>query len=141
MRSIPVLALCVVAVAGATAIFRSSTPDATFSLDGWHSDIDSAMSVAKQSNKPILIDFVSDTCPPCLQMERESFPAKPVQTTLSQYVRVKLRLDDKTNKSFEKYGVDATPTLVVLKSDGTEAARNSGFLAAEDLEKFLRKAL
>ena len=40
----------------------------------WGNNLDSALTIASESNKIIMIDFMAEWCPPCQKMEKETFP-------------------------------------------------------------------
>ncbi len=114
--------------------------NASLSTDGWMTDLDTAVAAANTQAQPMLIDFVSDSCAPCRQLDAETFPDSKVQKSLGAYVRLKVILDDKTAPIFEKYQVSLTPTLLVINAGGREGSRHSGFLSPTELIAFLRKA-
>jgi thiol:disulfide interchange protein DsbD len=65
-------------------------------LDEWY-DFEQAKEVAKELNKPILIDFTGWNCVNCRQMEQNVFPDPEVLKRLqNEFVMLQLVIDDKT---------------------------------------------
>jgi len=65
-------------------------------IDDWY-DYNQAVEVAKQLNKPILIDFTGWNCVNCRQMEANVLPSPEVLKRLqNDFVVVQLVIDDKT---------------------------------------------
>jgi len=65
-------------------------------IDDWY-DYDQAVEVAKQQNKPILIDFTGWNCVNCRKMEADVLPSPEVLKRLqNNFVVVQLVVDDKT---------------------------------------------
>lgn len=58
-------------------------------------DYDEALKVAKETNKPILIDFTGWACVNCRKMEENVWPDAKVKELMEKYVLVSLYVDDK----------------------------------------------
>jgi thiol:disulfide interchange protein DsbD len=59
-------------------------------------DLDTGMAYARETNKPVLIDFTGHACVNCRKMEENVWPTSPVYPTLSKdYVLISLYVDDK----------------------------------------------
>lgn len=85
------------------------------------------------SDKPVLVDFYSDSCVPCKMLS-------PVLYKLEAKYGDKLFIG-KVNIAYEqdlidKYGVSAAPTLVLFKS-GEEVFRKTGFTKQAELEQII----
>ena len=104
----------------------------------WFHDLPSALAEAKKTGHPILMEFTgSDWCPPCKELRKEVLQTKEF-ADFSATRLVLLELDFPRSKSqspdvvkanqalLEKFKVEGFPTLVFLKPDGTEFARNLG---------------
>ena len=81
------------------------------------------------SEIPVLVDFYSDSCIPCKKIA-------PVLSKLESEYGDKLKIV-KVNAAFddelvEKYGVEATPTLVLLNM-GNEVSRLKGAVSKDDI--------
>lgn len=93
--------------------------------------------VVLAAEAPVLVDFYSDTCIPCKRLA-------------PRLARLEAELGDallvaKVNVGHdlplaERYGVMASPTLVLFKG-GEEVARHRGVMSPEELRDFVEKAL
>lgn len=82
-----------------------------------------------KADKPVLVEFYSDTCIPCKMMS-------PVLSQLETELEGKLDIV-KVNVGYEpelteKYEVQASPTLIFFK-DGNEASRIRGAVKKPDI--------
>ncbi|MEY3432670.1 MAG: hypothetical protein RL131_606 [Bacteroidota bacterium] len=62
-----------------------------------YKDYEEALAVAKQQNKPLLIDFTGWACVNCRKMEENVWTKPEVQELMEQYILVSLYVDDKEN--------------------------------------------
>ena len=89
----------------------------------------------------VLLDFTgSDWCGWCIKLKKDTF-SKPEFQKLAEEKLVLVELDFPRSKTqsaelkkqnqelAEKFGIEGFPTLVLLSSQGTEVARNVGYLA------------
>lgn len=60
---------------------------------GWQSNYEQALTVARQTNRPVLINFTGVTCTNCRWMEKNIFPRPDVVRQLKNYVLVELYTD------------------------------------------------
>ncbi len=109
--------------------------------DGWVTDYEGAIELAKKENRPILVDFTgSDWCGWCKKLDRETFDKAAFKDYAKQNL-VLLYLDfpsdkpqsdelkEQNNKLKNKFGVRGFPTLVLLDSDGKKIWENVGYLS------------
>ena len=59
-------------------------PQKNNEINIWYGDWDEGITKAKAEKKPVLIDFVSDHCPGCELMDKETFAAKEIKDRLKQ---------------------------------------------------------
>lgn len=91
----------------------------------WYTNLDEAKKVAKQTGKPIFIDFTGFTCQNCRLMEKTVFPKPMIKERFEKFVLVQLYTDRReepyiSNQNLLKtYGTVANPLYVLLKSDGS----------------------
>lgn len=112
----------------------------------WHHDFQQAMAEAKQTNRPVFIDFRADWCSVCKDLELNVFPQPEIRALLKRMVALKIDAtspDDAINQTLKQFGVVGLPTLIILKPDGKEISelRTIGFISTAQLEKKLRQAL
>ena len=112
-------------------------------------DYDAALAEAKQSGRPVLIDFTGYTCTNCRWMEANMFPRPDVSRELARYVRVRLYTDGQ-GELYQRYqqleqtmfGTVALPYYAVLRSDGTPVVAFGGLTRdSAEYVNFLRKGL
>lgn len=86
----------------------------------WVNDITSTQELTKNSTKNTLIFFTGKWCSPCRIMKREVFADKEVERIInSQFTPVIIDIDDPNSKKLVKqYNVGATPTTIILDSNG-----------------------
>ncbi|TSD65066.1 DUF255 domain-containing protein [Inquilinus sp. KBS0705] len=128
-------------------------------IDDWY-DYDQAIEVAKQLNKPILIDFTGWNCVNCRQMEQNVFPNPEVFKRLqNDFVMLQLVIDDKTDlpaaeqytsattgkkittigdnnldREISKYNSNAQPYYVIINQKGETLVEPIG---ATDIKSFI----
>ncbi len=114
-------------------------------LEGWHTDLDKALELAKKEKKPLLVEFTgSDWCPPCIAMRKNVFSKKEfVEKASKDFILVELdfpngdkELKKKNDPHAKKYKIEGFPTVILLDHEGKEFSR---FFASEHptTEKFL----
>lgn len=60
---------------------------------GWGDDYQKALTLARQTGRPVLINFTGVTCTNCRWMEKNMFPRPEVEAKLRDYVLVELYTD------------------------------------------------
>ncbi|MCH7879919.1 MAG: thioredoxin family protein [candidate division Zixibacteria bacterium] len=94
-----------------------------------------AQTAAKEANLPILIDFYTDWCKYCKQMDTATFADPKVITWLNKnviFAKIDSEDENKDRTAFaESYGVRGYPTFALVRADGSELDRAVGFLDSE----------
>jgi thioredoxin-related protein len=109
--------------------FHNSKADVVFS-DGSFSEI---MDKAKQENKIIMIDFVTDWCKWCVETDRKVYTNADVYD-FANANQINWKIDAEKGEGpdlAKRYGVKGYPTIVFTQPDGTEIDRIYGYLPAE----------
>ncbi len=110
----------------------------------WQAYSSEVLSAARDSGRPVLIDFYTDGCISCLEMEEKVFSDPAVVAAADTFVRLRLNCTDndhpEVRKAEERFKVQGYPTVVVLDSQGREAARAEGFTASPAFLEKLRAA-
>lgn len=106
----------------------------------WETDERAAFARARAERKDVLIDFRSEWCAPCKELDARTFSDPAVIAHVApRYVPLKLDLtaDGPAEQALmQRYGVDLLPTVMFASADGTERGRitefvpPAGFLAA-----------
>lgn len=110
------------------------------SLDGWYSDLDQAMAVAKREGKPLLADIGADNCPACRQLEAVTLTAPEVRSRLKNFVKVQINGNERPD-ILQQFGVNLYPTVVAIDPRGQEVGRSIGFVPAARFVGTLDSAL
>ncbi|QTN33376.1 thioredoxin family protein [Akkermansiaceae bacterium] len=139
MKAITHLAAVAFGVAALASTAFASAPE------GWETDVEAAIALAKKDGKSVLLEFTgSDWCPPCIMMGKKVF-SKPefVKAASKDFVLVHLdfpkgdkELAEKNQPHADKYEIEGFPTVILLDSEGKEFTR---FFASQypDIDKFL----
>lgn len=106
----------------------------------WITSVDGALTDAKKTNRPILLDMYTDWCEWCHALDDTTYvdPAFIAYSSKFTMARVNAEVD---TVNAAKYHVKSYPTVLVLKSDGTEVDRVVGYSRAPgfmaDIENYL----
>jgi thiol-disulfide isomerase/thioredoxin len=88
---------------------------------------DAASKQAAQSGKVVLVDFYTTWCGPCKMLDKNTWTDADVIKLLEQKT-VALRIDaEKETKLAERYKIEAYPSVLLIKPDGTELDRLVGY--------------
>ena len=99
----------------------------------WYKDLRQATSAARQTNKPMMIEFWADWCTPCKVIETEIYTDPRVASGLIQkMVSVRIHFDLQ-KELVRQYNVEAIQNIVFTDSWGTELVRHRGIIEADDL--------
>ncbi len=113
----------------------------------WKQYTEELMASARNSSKPVVIDFFADWCIPCKELDTITFSDPSVVNYDGRVIFVKVDLtNDKSSfvqKIKKKYNIKGVPTVVFLGKDGKEIKRLRliGFVGPEDFIKRLDAAL
>ncbi|MCJ7682279.1 MAG: thioredoxin family protein, partial [Candidatus Aminicenantes bacterium] len=113
----------------------------------WQEYSEERIQKAMDEGQPVMIDFSADWCIPCKELDKLTFTDSRIIEVSRKFVMLKADMtrsrDPRIRALEKKYGVKGVPTLVLLKSDGSEASewRTVGFLKADNLLPNLRKTL
>ena len=103
----------------------------------WYKDLQQASTIARKSDKPMMIEFWADWCAPCKQLEAKTFSDPQVRQFLrDKTVAVRVNIDDHPTLA-QRHNVTGIPCLVFLNGDGREVGRIVGF---EPAQPFLAEA-
>lgn len=96
-------------------------------IDWYKGDVDAAFASAKASNKPVLLYWGAQWCPPCKQLKSAVFNRPDFIEKSKLFVAVYLDGDlPDAQKWGDVFRVTGYPTVVVLKPDRTETTRIAG---------------
>ena len=109
---------------------------ATAQID-WRYSYRSALKQAKQSGKPILIDFWASWCPPCKAMDKEVWPNNRVVALSEKFVCISVDID-KDSATSSLYHVNAIPTIVFADPWGNALTSREGYTQATELAEIMK---
>jgi thiol:disulfide interchange protein DsbD len=103
----------------------------------WVRSIEEGLELAKQENKPVMIDFYADWCTVCKEIEAYTFATDEVGDELTRFVAIKIDLTDNTpenQKIMQLFGIKGLPHIVFFDSKGgrLEDKRLLEFTSKED---------
>ena len=86
----------------------------------WLTDLDEAMTQSEKQDKPIMIDFTAEWCPPCQKMEKTTFNQPNVIRKTGDFITLRIDVDkqgaiaDKYNCNAGKYGGIGIPNILFM---------------------------
>jgi thioredoxin-like negative regulator of GroEL len=105
----------------------------------WLTSYTNALQVAKEQQKPVLVEFTADWCHYCKVMEKGTLQEATTLAAMQAYVP--LRLDyDKETELVRRFGIQGIPAFLILSESGDEAARTSGAQPAAEFAKWLKES-
>lgn len=107
------------------------------------SNLKTAIEKAKAENKMVMVIGSATWCGPCKTMEKELFILPEVSKYIGDnFIVKKYYLDKEDPDNIKAMDVNAYPTLIFIKGDGTEAARMvGGAKTGADFVKRMQDAL
>jgi thioredoxin 1 len=126
---VAVVAILIAAVVGVIALKERGEP-------GPHGDADNggAGVIASGGDRPLLVDFGSDTCVPCKMMDPilEELRTEYAEELKVVFIDVKME-----REAAERNGIRVIPTQIFYSAEGKELFRHEGFYSKEEiLEKW-----
>jgi thiol-disulfide isomerase/thioredoxin len=92
----------------------------------WEKDYKKALALAKETTKPLLLDFSASWCKPCHMMDEQFWTLSEVISAVQPFIAVKIDYD--SNKGLvEKYGASAIPYVVFADPLGNMITSRRGF--------------
>lgn len=99
----------------------------------WNNDLDSALISAQKDNKLVFIDFYTDWCGYCKQMDSVTYSDPEVKEMFAQkYVLVRIN-GDQNPDIVSKFHIYGYPTFVILNSNGNEIKRQEGYITPAEI--------
>jgi thiol:disulfide interchange protein DsbD len=99
----------------------------------WETDEAAALARARAEDKGVMIDFRSEWCAPCKELDARTFADPAVIAHIApRYVPLKIDLTEDTAEDqaiMQRYRVELLPTVLFVDADGTERGRIGEFLA------------
>lgn len=105
---------------------------------------DQALAKARETGKPVMIDFFAEWCAACKELDRETYVSADVARESSRFVTIKVdatNQEDAIDSLYERFGIQGLPTVAFVGSDGQilKDPRVTGFLEPDQFLVELRK--
>jgi len=127
LAALGIAALLVLLIAGAAAC--GSNGNAGGAAVAWLQDVEEAFLKAETENKPLMINFFSNTCPACDYLDSRTFSDQELGAFVnSNFVPLKSNVSE--SSLHNNYGVPALPTTLLADPSGTEMGRIVGYVDA-----------
>ena len=91
----------------------------------WEASYENAMNTARQTGKPLMIDFYTDWCGVCKRLDAETFPASEVVAESQNFVSVRVNAEVRTDLA-QQHAVSKYPTILFLDTSGNTLSRFEG---------------
>ncbi|HWN94195.1 MAG TPA: thioredoxin family protein [Methylomirabilota bacterium] len=91
----------------------------------WQKYSDEVLDSARRGHRPVMIDFTSRHCGPCLEMERKVFTNQRVAEAAKSFLPLRADLTENSPAAEAlamKFNIEAFPTVVFIGADGKERA-------------------
>ena len=107
----------------------------------WQTYSDGKLEAALRGKRAVMIDFTSQNCPPCLEMERKVFTNGRVADAAKDFLPLRADLTlltAGTEALASRFQIEAFPTIVFIGSDGKER-RNLRLVGYENALRFAER--
>jgi thioredoxin-like negative regulator of GroEL len=105
----------------------------------WRYDYSAARKEAKQKNKPIVLDFGTDNCHWCKQLDATTFRDPGIIKALSERI-IPVKIDASKDPDLaQALGINSYPTLVFAGPNGKILGQQEGYIEAADLSRQLNR--
>lgn len=102
-----------------------------FGFNWIKNDFPKAIQLAKEKERPILIDFFSKNCHYCFVLDKEVFRSKEFQKWEEKFILLRIE-GDNFPEIVEKFQILGYPTVIFLDFNGVEIGRVDGYLPKSD---------
>ncbi|MGC9517496.1 MAG: thioredoxin family protein [Methanomicrobiales archaeon] len=140
MRGLLIIGLLIGLIVASYAIISSQDNNGNNSGTSdlnWNNDFNTALQKAKETNKPIIIDFYANWCGACQQLDEDTFSDPQVIEKLNEnYVLLKADIDSNPDLA-SQYQIYSVPTILIMDSNGQVIKRQEGYLPPDQFLNFI----
>lgn len=105
----------------------------------WRPTFEVALKEARDSGKPLMVDFYTEWCGYCKKLDAEVYTDFGVIAESANFISVKVDAE-KRSELAQKYQVTGFPTILWLDGSGAEKKRLPGYTDAPDFLQYMRDA-
>ena len=91
----------------------------------WLSSIKKGLELARESNRPLIVDLYADWCTYCKVLENDIFPSSLVAKELDKFVAVRINGEEFPNL-MNKFDIRGYPTILFLDKNGNYIDKLTG---------------
>ena len=106
----------------------------------WLTSYDKALKLAKEKNKPIMVDFYAKWCGWCKRLDKDTYRDEKVIEVSRDFICLKID-GDKNRLLARKYEIRGYPTILFLDGDGKKIGGGPGYRDAGQLLSEMRQIL
>ena len=144
LRPIAGAFLCVTLGFSSRAVADPPAPDAppssTTPTIQWETNYTAALAKAKQSAKPVMIDFYTDWCGWCKVLDKETYTDPRIIETAAQMISLKIDAEAEPELA-QQYKVTGYPRIVFVSADGTTIDQINGYRPPDQFLPYMKAAL
>lgn len=105
----------------------------------WVKDYAEGMAKARTEKRPVVLDFYADWCGWCKVMDRETYGNAGVAAVLTNYICIKVDVEQDTDTAFT-FRIGSLPRTIVVDAEGRLLGDRVGYLQPEPFLAFLQDA-
>jgi len=113
----------------------------------WEHNVEVAVEQAQENNKPIMVDFMAEWCPPCQKMDKTTFSNHQLIEKSKKFITVRIDVDQQRETAVEyngnasKYGGVGIPNILFLNSNNEKIRHIIGYQSAQQLTAVMDSVL